>query len=125
MRFGGIDEQGADVGFFDGGEGAKGGEFFDANFALAGLAKAGGVEDFERAAVVTDLDAVDVAGGALAGGDKGLLFLAEGVEKAGFADVGAADEGKLQMSKSNIIIFSRDVSLAPVVTGLGPLTPRS
>lgn len=38
MGFGGINEQSADVGLFDGGKGAQGGEFFDANFAFAGLA---------------------------------------------------------------------------------------
>ena len=46
VGFGGIDKEGADIGFFDGGESAEGGEFFDADFALAGAAEAGGVEDF-------------------------------------------------------------------------------
>ena len=75
MGFGGVNEEGADISFFDGGEGAQGGEFFDANFALAGLAKAGGVEDFESAAMEADFDAVDVACGALAGANESLLLL--------------------------------------------------
>lgn len=40
----------------------------------------------------SDFNAIDVARGALAGGDEGLLFLTEGVEKAGLTDVWAADE---------------------------------
>lgn len=38
MIFRGVDEKGTDVGFFNGGESANGGEFFDANFTFAGLA---------------------------------------------------------------------------------------
>ena len=52
VGFGGVDEEGADVGFFDGGEGAEGGELLDADFAAAWFAEAGGVEDFESGAVV-------------------------------------------------------------------------
>ncbi len=92
MRFGGVDEEGADVGFFDCGEGAEGGEFFDADFAFAGLTEASGVEDFDSAAVEFNFDAVNIAGSSLAGADDGLLFAAEGVEETGFADVGSADE---------------------------------
>ena len=46
VGFGGVNKEGADVGFFDGGESAEGGEFFDADFAFAGAAEAGGVEEF-------------------------------------------------------------------------------
>ena len=46
VGFGGVNKEGADIGFFDGGESAEGGEFFDADFAFAGAAEAGGVEDF-------------------------------------------------------------------------------
>ena len=35
MRFGSVDEKGADVGFFDGGEGADGGKLLDADFAAS------------------------------------------------------------------------------------------
>lgn len=96
MGFGRIDEEGADVGFLDGGEGAKGGKFLDANFAFTGLAEAGCVEDFEGAIMEADFDAVDVTGGSLTRADESLLFLTEGVEKAGFADVGATDEGDFE-----------------------------
>lgn len=92
MRFGRVDEKGADIGFLDGGEGAKSGKLFDADFAPSGLAEAGGVKDFEGAAVETDFDAIDVAGRALARADEGLLFLTKSVEEAGFADVRATDE---------------------------------
>ncbi len=80
MGFGGVNEEGADISFFDGGEGAQGGEFFDANFALARLAQTGSIENFESATMKADFDAVDVACGALAGANESLLFLAEGVE---------------------------------------------
>ena len=46
--------------------------------------------------MIFDLDAINVAGSSLTRADKGLLFLAEGVEEAGFADVGAADEGDFE-----------------------------
>ena len=38
MGLGGVDEQGADVGFFDCSERAEGGEFFNADFAFARFA---------------------------------------------------------------------------------------
>ena len=88
-----VDEEAADVGFFDGGEGAKGGKFLDADFAATLAAEAGGVEDFEILAFVFEFYSVDVASCALLAGDYGLLFFAESVEEGGFADVGAADEG--------------------------------
>ena len=93
MGLGRVDEEGADIGLFDSGEGAEGGELFDADFAFARFAEAGGVKDLERATVKTDFDAVDVAGRSLARADESLLFLAESVEKAGFANIRAADEG--------------------------------
>lgn len=80
MVFRGVDEKGADVGFFNGGESANGGEFFDANFTFARFTQAGSVEDLESTAVEFYLDAIDVAGSSLARADEGLLFLAEGVE---------------------------------------------
>lgn len=96
MRFGRIDEESTDVGLLDGGEGAKGGKFLNANFAFAGFAEAGGVENFESAIMKADFDAVDVAGSSLTRADESLLFLPEGVEEAGFADVWAADEGDFE-----------------------------
>lgn len=95
MGLGRVDEEGADIGLFDRGESAKGGEFLDANFALARLAEASSVKNFKSAAMEADFDAVDIAGSALTRGDEGLLFLAEGVEEAAFADVRAADKGEL------------------------------
>jgi len=89
---GAVDEEAADVGLFDGGEGAQDGEFFDADFPFAGFSEAGGVEDLKGSIFELDLGAVDVAGGALLAVDEGLLFGGEGVEEAGFADVGATDE---------------------------------
>lgn len=96
MRFGRIDEESADVGLLDGGEGAEGGKFLDANFAFAGFAETSSVENFESAIMKADFDAVDVAGSSLTRADESLLFLAEGVEEAGFADVGAADESDFE-----------------------------
>ena len=96
MGLGCVDKEGANIGFFNGGESAEGGEFFDADFAFAGFAKAGGVENFEGAVVEANFDAVDIAGSSLAGADERLLFLAEGVKKTGFADVWATDEGNLK-----------------------------
>lgn len=93
MGFGRVDKEGADIGFFDSGKSAEGGELFDTNFAFAGFAEAGSVEDFEGAIVKTDFDAVDVAGRSLARADESLLFLAESVEKAGLTNIRAADEG--------------------------------
>ncbi len=81
MGLSGVNEEGTDVGLFDGGESAKGGKLFDADFALAGFTETSGVKNLESAAVVADFDAVDVAGGALAGRNESLLFLAEGVEE--------------------------------------------
>ena len=75
MGFGRVDEQGANISFFNGGEGAEGGEFFDADFTLAGFAQTGGVEDFEGAAMIFDFDAIDIAGSSLTRADEGLLFL--------------------------------------------------
>ena len=43
MWFSTIDEETADVGFFDGGEATECRKLFDANFAFAWLAKAGGI----------------------------------------------------------------------------------
>ena len=91
MRFGSVDKESADVGFFNGGEGADGGKLLDADFAFAGAAETGGVKDFDWALVVVNLDAVDVTRGALAGTDDSLLFLTKGVEEAGFANVWATD----------------------------------
>lgn len=96
MRLGRIDEEGTDVGFLDGGEGAKGGEFFNTDFAFAGFAEAGGVEDFEGAVMKADFGAVNIASGSLTRADESLLLLTERVEKAGFADVWAADEGNFE-----------------------------
>lgn len=93
MWFGRVDEEGADIGFFDSGEGAEGGELFDANFAFAWFAEAGGVEDFKSAIMKTYFDAVDVASRSLARADESLLLLAKSVEKAGLANIRAADEG--------------------------------
>ena len=74
MRLGRIDEQAAEVGLSDGGERAESREFLDADFALAGLTEAGGVEDFDGVFIEVDFYAVDVASGALARGDESLLF---------------------------------------------------
>lgn len=93
MGFGRVDEEGADIGFFDSGKSAEGGELFDTNFAFAWFAEAGSVEDFERAIMKTYFDAVDVASRSLARADESLLFLAEGVEKAGLTNIWATDEG--------------------------------
>ncbi len=93
MGLGGIDEEGADIGFFDGSEGAEGGEFLDADFAFAGFAETGGIKDFKSAIMVANFDAVNITGSSLARADEGLLLLTEGVEEAGFADVGSTDEG--------------------------------
>lgn len=76
MVFSSVHEEGANVGFFDGGEGADGGELFNTDFAFAGFAQAGSVEDFESAAVEADFDTIDVARSSLTGADEGLLFLA-------------------------------------------------
>jgi len=93
MGLGRVDEEGADIGLFDSGEGAEGGELFDTNFAFAWFAEAGSVEDFKGAIVKTDFDTVDVAGRSLARADESLLFLTESVEEAGLANIRAADEG--------------------------------
>ena len=95
MWLGAIDEHAANVGFFDGGEAAEGAEFLDAYFALAWLAETGSVEQFDGAAFVADLGAVDVAGSTGEVGNHGLLFFSERVEEAGFADIWAADERNL------------------------------
>ena len=50
VGFGGVDEEGANVGLFNGGEGADGGEFFDADFAFARFSETGSVKDFESLA---------------------------------------------------------------------------
>ena len=91
MWFGGVDQQTADVGFFDGCEGAEGGEFFDADFAFAGFTESGGIEDLQGFAFEFDVYAVDVASSSLFAADDGLLFGTESVEKTGFADVGSAN----------------------------------
>lgn len=46
--------------------------------------------------MIFDAYAVDVTGSSLAGADESLLFLAEGVKEAGFANVGTADEGDFE-----------------------------
>lgn len=96
MRLGRINEEGTDVGFLDGGEGAKGGEFFNTDFAFTGLAETSGVEDFECAVMKANFDTVDIASSSLTRADESLLFLAERVEEAGFADIWAADEGDFE-----------------------------
>ena len=93
MRLGGINEKAANVGLLDSGEGAQGGKFFDTYFPFAGLAQASGIKNFQCLTMEFDFDTIDVAGGALAGADEGLLLLREAVKKAGFADVGASNEG--------------------------------
>ena len=74
VGFGGVNEEGADIGLFDGGEGADGGELLDADFTLPWAAETGGVENFNGALVVVEVDAVDVASSSLAAGDDGLLM---------------------------------------------------
>ena len=93
MRFSAVNKEGTDVGFFDGGEGAKSGEFFDADFTAAGFSEASSVENFERLTLVFYLETIYIAGSSLAGADKGLLFFAKRIKKGGFSDVGATDEG--------------------------------
>ncbi len=70
-----VHEEGANIGFFNGGEGADGGEFFNTDFTLAGFAQASSVEDFKGAAVKADFDAIDVARSSLTGANESLLFL--------------------------------------------------
>lgn len=76
MGLGGVDEQGADISFFDGGEGAESGKLLDADFAFTRLAETGGVKNLESSVMIANFNAVDVAGSPLAGADEGLLFLA-------------------------------------------------
>ena len=95
MRLGAIDEHTANVGFFDGCEAAEGAEFFDAYFAFAWLAEAGGVEKLDRATLVANLGAVDVAGSSSEVGNYGLLLLGERVKEARLADIWAANERNL------------------------------
>lgn len=76
MILSGVDEESANIGFLDGSESADGGKLFDTNFALAGFAEAGGIENFEGAIMKTNFDAIDVTRGSLARADEGLLFLA-------------------------------------------------
>lgn len=80
MGLGGVDKECANVGFLDGSESTKGGEFFDADFAFAGFAEAGSVEDFEIAAMVFNIDTINVTRGSLTGANDGLLFFAKGVK---------------------------------------------
>ena len=95
MRLGAVDKHAANVGFFDGGEAAEGAEFFDAYFAFARFAETGSIEQFDGAAFVADLGAVDVAGSTGEVGNHGLLLFSERVEEARFADIWATDERNL------------------------------
>ena len=92
MWLGAIDEHAANVGFFDGGEAAEGAELFNAYFAFAWLAEAGGIEKLNRAALVANLGAIDVAGSTGEVGNHGLLLFGERVKEARLADIWAADE---------------------------------
>ena len=76
-----VNEEAADVGFFDGSETAEGRKLFDAHLALAWLAEAGGVEQFDGFAFVFEFGAVNVASGAAEVCYDGLLFLGERVKK--------------------------------------------
>ena len=91
MRFGCVDEQGADIGFFDCGEGSNGGEFFDTNFAFTWFSKAGSIQNFNSLAFELDFYAINITSSALAGANEGLLLFAKGVEKAGFSNVRTAN----------------------------------
>ena len=95
MWLGAVDEHAANIGFFDGGEAAESAEFFDAYFAFARFAEAGGIKELNRAALVANLGAVDVAGSTGEVGNHGLLLFGERVKEAGFADIWAADERNL------------------------------
>lgn len=90
---GGIDKQGANISFFNCGERAQGGKFFDADFAFTGLAEASGIENFESATMESDFYAVNVAGSSLTRTNERLLFLAERIKKARFTNIGATNEG--------------------------------
>ena len=90
-----INKHAANIGLFYGGEAAESAELFDAHFAFAWLAEAGGVEQFNRAALVTDFGAVNITSGAGEVSNDGLLLLRKRVKEAGFADVWAANQGNL------------------------------
>lgn len=64
MKLSAINKKTAYIGLFDGGEGADGGEFFDADFTFSWTTEAGGVENLEIAIIVAESNAVDVACGA-------------------------------------------------------------
>ena len=81
MWLGTIDEEAANVGFFDCGKAAECGEFFDANFAFARLAEACCIEQLDSLTFVLELCAVNVAGGATEVCDDSLLLLCKRVKE--------------------------------------------
>ena len=122
-----VHEEETNVGFFDGGEGAKDREFLDTDFLFALAADTGGVDEFDGAAVVFELDAVEVASGAGDICDDGLLFAGEGVEEVAFANVWSADEGDAEDIVGRGIVGFReelgeavqDIADAGIVFGAG------
>ena len=88
-----IDQQGTDVGLFDGCKCANSREFFDTDFSLARLPKSSGVKNFNSLAFELDANTIDVTSGSLFGADDGLLFLTKSIKETGFSNIWAANEG--------------------------------
>lgn len=92
MRLGAIDEEAANVGFFDGGEAAEGAKLFDANFAFAWLAETSSIKQFDRATLVANFGTVNIAGSTGEICNHSLLLFGKRVKEAGFANVWTANE---------------------------------
>ena len=73
--------------------------------SVVGFAQAGGVDDVDGHAVEGDLFAHGVAGGAGDVGYDGDVVARQGVEQAGFADVGRADEDDVHAFAQNRALF--------------------
>ena len=92
---GGVEDEEADVGGLEVLAGHDDGQLFGHEAGLALATDSGGVDETEVVRAASDDLVYGVAGGAGDGRDNGARAAGEGVEKRGFADVGAADDGDL------------------------------
>ena len=97
-----VNQNQGDIGFGDGFAAAFDADLFD---HVVGFAQAGGVDDVDGHAVEGDLFAHGVAGGAGDVGYDGDVVARQGVEQAGFADVGRADEDDVHAFAQNRALF--------------------
>ena len=97
-----VDENQGDIGFGNGLAAAFDADLFD---HVVGFAQAGGVYNVNGHAVEGDLFAHGVAGGAGDVGYDGDVVARQGVEQAGFADVGRADGDDVHAFAQNRALF--------------------